>query len=232
MHIFKCKLININSSNFRESILVNIYFLMLLMMFLLLYQGIISSLFYSPKRIKIISAMILILMTLRYIALIILFVIKNQSYLYLLKSVLYANILCLPICGIISIFIFARNDKVKIEKIFILCATLSLAYCTLIYKSSVKINISNITGYTMELQLETYYYIALLIINSVFVIKGIELFHKIYSNKLGCLLIIISSSITIITVLISSINMSFELLLLADISWIITLDYGLIKFKR
>ncbi|MCJ7691316.1 MAG: hypothetical protein MUO60_18655 [Clostridiaceae bacterium] len=211
---------------------MSIYFLMLLMMFLLLYQGIISSLFYSPKRIKIISTMILFLMTLRYIALIILFVIKNQSYLYLLKPVLYANILCIPLCGILTVFIFARNDRVKIKKILILCAVVSLAYCTLIYKSSVKINISNITGYTMELQLETYYYSALLIINSIFVIKGIGLFHRISSNKLGVVLIIVSSSITVITVLISSTNMEFAWLLLADMSWIITLDYGLIKFKR
>jgi hypothetical protein len=211
---------------------VNIYFLMLLMMFLLLYQGIISSLFYSPKRIKIISTMILTLMTLRYIALIILFVIKNQSYLYLLKPVLYTNILCIPISGILTVFIFARNDKIKIKKILIWCAAVSLAYCTLIYKSPVKINISNVTGYTMELQLQTYSYIALLIINTVFVIKGIELFHKTYSNKLGALLIIVSSSITVIAVLIASINMEFAWLLLADISWIITLDYGLIKFKR
>ncbi|MBK5241548.1 hypothetical protein [Clostridium sp.] len=211
---------------------MSIYFLMLLMMLLLLYQGIISSLFYSPKRIKIISTMILILMTLRYTTLLILFVVKNQNYLYLLKPVLYANILCIPICGILTVFIFARNDKVKIKNIFILCIVLGLAYCTLIYKSSVEINISNITGYTMELQLETYYYIALLIINSFFVIKGIELFNKIYSNKLGVILIIVSSSITLITVIISSININFEWLLLADISWIITLDYGLIKFKR
>ena len=64
---------------------MSIYFLMLLVMALLLYEGIISSLFYAPKKIKIISTMALILMTFRYIALIILFIIKNQSYLYLLK---------------------------------------------------------------------------------------------------------------------------------------------------
>ncbi|MGH4118320.1 hypothetical protein [Clostridium sp.] len=211
---------------------MSIYFLMLLMMLFLLYKGIISSLFYSPKRIKMISSMILILMTLRYITLIILFVVKNQSYLYLLKPIIHANILCIPIIGIISLFIFARNDKVKIRKVFILCIALSLAYCTLMYKSSVKINISNITGYTMQLQLEIYYFIALLIINSVFVVLGIELFYKTYSNKLGVVLIIVSSSITLTTLLISSINTNFAWLILADISWIITLDYGLTKFKR
>ncbi|MEK6266412.1 MAG: hypothetical protein N2B06_16830, partial [Clostridium sp.] len=100
---------------------MSIYFLMLLVMFLLLYQGIISNLFYAPKRIKVISAMVLILMTCRYIALIILFVIKNQSYLYFLKPVVFTNILCLPIAGILSVFIFARNDKIKLQKIFILC---------------------------------------------------------------------------------------------------------------
>jgi hypothetical protein len=211
---------------------VSIYFLMLLVMFLLLYQGIISSLFYAPKRIKVISAMVLILMTCRYIALIILFVIKNQSYLYFLKPVVFTNILCLPIAGILSVFIFARNDKIKLKKIFTLCVVLCLAYCILIYKSSIKINISNITGYTMELQLENYYNVAILIINSFFLIKGIEIFYKKLSNKLGALLIVMSSTITLLAVITTTLNANFTLLLLADLAWIVTLDYGLIKFKR
>ncbi|MGK0464988.1 hypothetical protein [Clostridium sp.] len=211
---------------------MSIYFLMLLVMFFLLYQGIIFSIFYAPKRIKVISAMVLILMACRYIALIILFVIKNQSYLYLLKPVLFINILCIPICGIISIFIFARNDKIKLKKIFILCVVLVLAYCTLIYKSFIKINISNISGYTMELQLENYYNVALLMINSIFLIKGIEIFHKKPSNKLGALLIIISSTTTLLAILTTTLNINFALLLFADLIWVATLDYGLIKFKR
>ena len=70
---------------------MSIYFLLLLIMVLLLYQGIISSLVYAPRKIKIISVMALILMIFRYIALIILFIIKNQNYLYLLKPVVYTN---------------------------------------------------------------------------------------------------------------------------------------------
>lgn len=201
-------------------------------MFLLLYQGIISSLFYAPKRIKVISAMVLILMICRYIALIILFVIKNQSYLFFLKPVVFTNILCLPICGFLSVFIFARNDKIKLKKIFILCVVIVIAYCTLIIKSFIKINISNVSGYTMELELENYYNIALLIINSIFLIKGIEIFHKQLSNKLGALLIIISSTTTLLAILTTTLNMNFALLLLADLAWIATLDFGLIKFKR
>jgi hypothetical protein len=202
------------------------------MMFLLLYQGIIFSLFYAPKRIKVISAMVLILMACRYIVLTILFVIKNQSYLYLLKPMLFTNILCIPICGILAIFIFARNDKIKFENVFILCVVLGLAYFTLIYKSFIKINISNISGYTIKLQLENYYNVALLIINSIFLIKGIEIFYKKPSNKLGALLITISSITTLVAVLTTTLNMNFAFLLLADLAWVVTLDYGLIKFKR
>ena len=107
---------------------MSIYFLMLLIMVLLLYGGIISSLFYAPKKIKIISAMALILMTFRYIALIILFIIKNQSYLYLLKPLVFTNLLCIPICGILSVFIFSRNNKIKLKKILLMCAMLCIAY--------------------------------------------------------------------------------------------------------
>lgn len=209
-----------------------IYLLLLLIMVFLLYQGITSSLGYAPKKIKMISVVALTLMLFRYIALIILFIMKNQSYLYLLKPVVYTNLLCIPICGIISFFIFAKNNKIRLKKKLLFCIMMCIAYCTVIYKSPANISISNFCGYSIELQLEAYCYIVLVIINSIFAIKGIELFNKSYSNKLGAILIIMSSSITLISVLLTSINTNFAWILLGDISWIVTLDYGLIKFKR
>lgn len=211
---------------------MSIYFLLMLIMFFLLYEGIISSLFYAPKKIKIISIIALILMMFRYIALIILYIIKNQNYLYLLKHLVYTNLLSIPICGVISVFIFARNNKIKLKKISFMGLILCIIYCIMIYKSASNINVSNLCGYIIKLQLEGYCYIALLIINSVFIIKGIELFNKTYSNKLGSALVIISATVTIISVILTSINVNFSWLLLGDIFWIVTIDYGLIKFKR
>ena len=211
---------------------MSIYFLLLLVMILLLYVGIISNFLYAPKKIKIISAIALILMTFRYIALIILFIIKNQSYLYLLKPMVFTNLLCIPICGILSVYIFSRNNKIKLKVILFMCVILFIAYALVIYKSPANIVISNICGYTIELKLEFYCYIMLLIINSLFLIKGIKLYNKIYTNKLGAVLIIISSTITLISVLLTSINPNYSITLLGDISWILTIDYGLIKFKR
>jgi hypothetical protein len=211
---------------------MSIYFFMLLIMALLLYKGIISSLVYAPKKIKVISAMALILMTFRYIALIILFIIQNQSYLYLLKPMVYTNLLCIPICGIVSVFIFARNNKIKLKKVLLISFMLCIVYLIVIYKSPVNVNISKLYGYTIELKLQDYYYIPILIISSILAIKGIELFNETYSNKLGAILIIMSSSITLVSVFLTSINTDFAWLLLGDISWIITMDYALIKFKR
>lgn len=211
---------------------MSIYFLVLLIMVLLLYEGIISSWVYAPKKIMLLSVAALILMTFRYIALIILFIMKNQSYLYLLKPAVFTNLLCIPLCGFLSVFIFARNNKIKLIKILLMCAVPFIAYFIIVYKSPANINISNLYGYTIELQMESYYYIVLLIINSIFAIKGIELYNKTYSSKLGSALIIMSSSITLIAVILTSINTNFAWLLLGDISWIITIDYGLKKFKR
>lgn len=211
---------------------MSIYFLLLSIMAFLLYEGIISSLLYAPKKIKIISLLALFLMTFRYITLIILLVTKNQNYLYLLKPMVYTNFLCLPIIGMISIFIFARNSSVKFKNILLMCTILCIAYCIVIYKSNLIINISNICGYTIKLQLEDYFYITSLIINSILIVKGIGTFNKIYSSKLGATLIIISSGITLISVLLTSINTNPTWLLMGDISWIVTIDYGLRKFKR
>jgi len=187
---------------------------------------------YAPKKIKIISAMALIIMAFRYIALIILYTIKNQSYLYLLKPVVYANLLCIPLCGILSVLIFSRNNRIKLKKILLLSMILFIAYFILIYKSPANINVSNICGYIIELQLQAYGYIILLIINSIFLFIGIKLYNKVYSSKLGAILIIMASSFTLISVLLSSIDSNFPMLLLGDLSWILTLNYGLMKFKR
>ena len=211
---------------------MSIYFLLLLIMVFLLYEGMISSLFYAPKKIRIISTIALTLMTFRYIALIILLVIKTQNYLYYLKPVVYANFLCLPIYGLVSVYIFARNNKIELKKVFFISAMLFAAYCIVVYKSAATINISNICGYTIELGLKDYCYVVLLIINSIFIISGIKLFNKTYSNKLGSVLIIISSVSTLISVLLTSINTNYSFVLLADISWIVTFNYALIKFKR
>jgi len=197
-----------------------------------LYEGIISSLAYAPKKIKLISAMALSLMSFRYLALIILFTIKNQSYLYLLKPFVYANLLCITICGVLSVFIFSRNNKIRLKKVLFICATMFIAYAIVIYKSPATIYISNNSGYIIKLQLEPYCYIVLVIINSIYLIKGIKLYNKIYTNKLGSVLIVIASAVTLISVLLTSIYTSFPMIILGDIFWIITIDYGLIKFKR
>ena len=211
---------------------MSIYFLLLLIMTLLLYKCIISSLAYAPKKIKIISFLALILMSFRYIALIILLIIQNQGYLYLLKPMVFTNLLCIPICGMISVFIFARNNKIKLKKILVISVMLCTVYLIVIYKSPASVNISKLYGYTIALKLESYYYIPMIIINSILLIKGIKLFDETYSNKLGAILIIISSCITLISVLLTSINIEFAWLFLGDLSWIITMDYALIRFKK
>jgi len=201
-------------------------------MVLLLYEGIVSGLFYAPKKIKVMSVIALVFMAFRYIALIILFIMKNQSYLYLLKPLVFTNLLCIPVCGILSAIIFARDNKIKLKKILLIFTILCVVYGIVIYKSPANLMISELCGYTIELQLEVYCYIIFLITNVIFATKGIELFNKPYSNKLGAILIIISAIITVIAVLITSINTNFAWLVLGDISWIITIDYGLIKLKR
>ncbi|APC42095.1 hypothetical protein [Clostridium estertheticum] len=211
---------------------MKIYFLLLVIMILLLYEGIICSLYYVPRKIKIISFVALILMTIRYITLIILLIVKDQNHLYMLKPLVYTNFLCIPICGIISVFIFVRKNTIKLRKIILISGVLCLGYCIVIYNSSANTAISNLYGYTIKLQLENYFYYTSLIINSILIIMGINLFNTRYSNKLGSLLIVISASITLISVLLTTINTSFNFLLLGDISWILTMDYALNKVKR
>jgi len=131
-------------------------------MVLLLYEGIVSGLFYAPKKIKVMSVIALVFMAFRYIALIILFIMKNQSYLYLLKPLVFTNLLCIPVCGILSAIIFARDNKIKLKKILLIFTILCVVYGIVIYKSPANLMISELCGYTIELQLEVYCYIIFL----------------------------------------------------------------------
>lgn len=211
---------------------MSIYFLLLFIMILLLYEGMIFCLYHAPIKIRIMSCIVLNLMMFRYIALLILLIVKNQNYLYLLKPLVYTNFLCIPICGIISAFVFARNSEIKLKKILLLFVILVIAYFMIIYNSSGNTYISDIYGHTIKLQLEDCFYVTSLVINSIFIVMGIKLFNKTYSSKLGASLIVISASITLIAVLLISINTSSDFLALSDISWILTMVYGLKKVKR
>jgi hypothetical protein len=202
-------------------------------MFLLLYYGLSSSVRFAPLKIRIISLAALAALGTRYIALIIFLISGNIKNLYLLKPLMFLNLLCLPVLAIISIYIYARNDKIKFNYYIISASLLLFIYIAAIIKLPVSIEIYGNLGYVMRFYNELLVYGIYLIFNTIFFFIAVVFLGNKTSNKLGMWLIFVASLIVIIEIIVKSIGVSMlPSILFGDIIWILAADYALYKLRK
>jgi hypothetical protein len=209
------------------------YLALLLLMFLLIYCGVSSSVRFAPLKIKIISLAALIALSARYIALLIFLVTGNIKNLYLLKPLMFLNLLCLPVLAIISIYIYARNDKIKFNYCIISASLLLVTYFAAIIKLPISIEIYGSLGYIMSFNNEILVYGIYLIFNTIFFFSAVVFLGNKTSNKLGMRLVLSSALVVIIEVIVKTSGVSIlPSILLGDVIWIATVDYALYKLKK
>lgn len=210
-----------------------IYLGLLFTMILLLYDGITTSVCYAPKKIKYITLCALILVLLRYISLIVLFVNERPLYLYMLKPIMFLEIIYIPIIGFVAIYMLSRNEKIKLSYFYILLIIFTGTYLWITIKSPINTNISDIYGYIISLKKDYGLYIILSIINTIYLIVSIKAYSFKYSNKIGIIFSMISSLTMILTILISLLgSFFFGVKLIGELFWVTTLVYSLSKFKK
>ena len=209
------------------------YLALLFIMFLFIYYGVSCSVRFAPLKIRIISLAALVALSARYIALLIFLVTGNIKNLYLLKPLMFLNLLCLPVLAIISIYIYARNDKIKFNYCIISASLLLVIYIAAIIKLPVSIEIYGNLGYIMRFYNELLVYGIYLIFNTIFFFKAVVFLGNKTSNKLGMWLILASSLIVIIEVIVKTSGVSIlPSILFGDVIWIATADYALHKLKK
>jgi hypothetical protein len=202
-------------------------------MFLLIYYGVSSSVRFAPLKIRVISLAALITLSARYIALLIFLVTGNIKNLYVLKPLMFLNLLCLPVLAIISIYIYARNDKIKFNYCMILASLLLGTYLAAIIKLPISIEIYGSLGYIMSFHNEILVYGIYLIFNTIFFFSAVVFLGNKTSNKLGMWLILSSALVVIIEVIVKTSGVSIlPSILLGDVIWIATADYALYKLKK
>ncbi|MEG0774499.1 hypothetical protein [Clostridium sp.] len=210
-----------------------IYLISILLMFMLIYEGITTSFTYAPKKIKAITIIAMILILLRFIALLLLFVYDKMQYVYLLKPLIFLELFYMPIIIFICIYIYSRNEKIKLSFFYILCGIFIMVYFMLIIKAPLVTNLSNVYGYSITLENGLISYLVLLSINSFVFILGFKIYGFRHSNKIGVIMIVISALVTIITTVVSVLHPDFVGVIIGgELFWMITLDYGLRKFIR
>lgn len=209
------------------------YLILLLLIFVLLFSGINLSKNFAPAKIKFISIFALLLLAIRYITIFIFFISSNIKYLYLLKPAVFLNSLCIPILAMISIYILARKDKLKLTYIIIVSIVILLVYIFAIFTMKTNIEIYKNLGYRMYFESNNILDAMYLVLNTIFFFTSIILLSSSVTNKFGMWLALASSLILMLEIIVKSAGFSiFPFILIGDIFWLITMNFSLNKLKK
>jgi hypothetical protein len=210
-----------------------IYLSLLLLTFILIYYGIEWCIRYAPVRIKLLGTALIATLTFRYIGLLILLTIKNIKYLYLLKPLIFLNLLCIPILAFISLYILARNDRIKFSYGFIISGILLAAYILAMIVIPINIVSQGSLGYVIALERSKILFGTYLIINTIVFLYSVLLLEHKSVNKLGIILIILASSITILEIIFREVcGNILPSMVISDVMWILTINFALYRFKK
>lgn len=210
--------------------IVYIYLILLLLNLLTVLSGI-NLCLKSPKRIRILGCTVLILLSLRYMTLFIMYVNSNIGYMYIMKSIYFVHIICIPIIGIIVLYILSRKDNVKFIHISIGAFLSLIIYFVLFSKVMVYIGVTkdSALGYSMNLQ-NNFLYIGIIYFaeNMVLLMYCINIVNNPNVNKKGVILAVTSCLCTIIAVILPYIGIEvMPQYLWGELIWIISLNYCL-----
>lgn len=209
-----------------------IYIFLLLIMIILLFISF-NLRVNCPKKIKAITTIVIICIALRYAVLLILFLVNNIKYLYLLKPLFFMNLIAVPIITLTVLYIFMRNDSINFSYIFTAMAAIILLYVITMFKNKCLIENYNNCGYIITFLQGKYIYWTYTIWNTIILFFTIILMNKNNVNKLGMILIMVSSMIAIAEYIILIVGITMpEIGLIDDSMWMIALLYALHKVKR
>lgn len=215
--------------------IVYIYLILLLLVLLSVLSGI-NLCLRGPKKIRILSFIILILLLLRYISLFVMYINNNIGYMYIMKSIYFVYVICIPISGIITLYILSRKDNINFLHITLGSLAFLVIYFLLFLKVTVYIGIAKdaALGYSMNLQ-NNFLYIGIVYfaVNIGLLMSYINIINNPNINRIGVILAICSSLSTIIAVILPYIGIDImPQYLWGEFMWIATLNYCLNKVKK
>lgn len=210
-----------------------IYLLLLLLMFILIYSIISENLKHSPVKVRVLSLTALMIVSFRYIALLIFLIIKNIKYIYLLKPLIFLNLLCLPIVAIVSIYIFVRNDRIKFNYCLVVSGLLLLLYVIAMAKLPTSIISIGSLGYLMAFLNKNLVYGIYVVLNTIFLFISIIFLGFKNSNKFGIWMVLFSSLTQISEIILRASGfIILPVCIFGDIFWILTVSYALHKLNK
>lgn len=215
--------------------IVYIYLILLLLTLLSILFGI-KLCIKGPKKIRILSGIVLMLLLLRYVSLFIMYINNNISYMYIMKPVYFIYFTCIPIISAIVLYILLRKENINFLHITLGSLAFILMYFLFFSKVNVYISMINDSalGYKMNLQYNFWYIdILYLLINILFLMLSINAINRSSINKKGIILLVCSALATTVAIILPYIGINFmPQYIWGELMWISTLNYCLNKVKK
>lgn len=211
---------------------MEIYLYLIVLTIILLL--IISSFRYTknaPIKIGFMGNIIFFSMFLRTLAIIYMILSSNILYMYILKPLIFLNIVYLPLIPVICFLMYHRVNKIDIKKLILFMMGLIVSYIVVLSKLPVKMIIYD-SVYVFQI-LNKFICIPWIMLNVVFLVVVKKLFKKSRYSKRGGVFISIASVISLIET--SLILFDFRIInysLLQDLCWLLALIYGLSKIRK
>lgn len=139
----------------------------------------------SPKKIRIFLNIILVPLIVRYIALIISFIVEEQRVVYFLKYLYNLNYLSIPLIVVVIVYIYLRNEKIKFNYLYIILLAFLTLYLIIIkvYKHNILIDIK--FGFIITLENSSLVTLIYLVIMASILVFSLINLDKPFSNKIG-----------------------------------------------
>lgn len=213
--------------------MVYLYILLLLLSVLLIFSAA-NKCRRCPPKIGLLSIVVLILLLCRYFSLLIMYICKNINYMYILRPFYFIYVICIPICGLIMIYILMRNDKLNFMYILVISMVIIATYEILISKIPINISLYDDYGfgYVMKLTKFSFYIdVFTLVVNVIFLTLAIRLLNR--KNTFAISLMVLAALVSIIGVIIPYLGVYVTpQCIFGEVFWIITLNYCLEKLRK
>lgn len=211
---------------------IYIYLALVISLIFACYETVTVSIKYCPIKIKEVIILIFTLVIFRAISLWILLLLDNIKLVYIVRNLVFLNVIYMPMIMFLCIYIFYRNKALNLKWIYYIFFIGVILYLACLFLMPMEYYISTAYGYNIVLGNMVPYKALLCFGGLAFFIGMKGLMYK-YSVKWGMTLIEISALVFIITsALVLKSTENIGLLLVGELAWILTVYGGVRTFLK
>ena len=173
-------------------------YLILLLLIIFILGNILFSIYKNaPAKLKFITSILLVMLILRYVSLILMFVLQNVQNIYTLRLAVSLNLISIPCVLLLSYYIFLRRDGLKINFMFSILVSLSLLYFAVMKFVPISFKIHKVYGYLMNYSLNGWIEITYILILSLILMFCIVSYGSKGSISSGIIAVMVSVMVLI-----------------------------------